>query len=145
MNLLLGERVIVGSDKGGLMLTTHRVRYTATERGNSESTAIFLEDVVYMGIRLKRYRWMIPVGVVAALAGLAGVEYGGGLLLVLGLGLIIAYFVTRSQDLIFASAADRIAVRYSKMTPETATFLLDSAETAKNDRFLGRIPGTVGG
>lgn len=142
MKLMDGERMVIGQETSdGLVVTSHRVRYTSQIWGSSSIQSIFLEDLSFVGIELVSYPVLLLIGGFALLAAvLAGMTdqplpvtaFG----LVVGGVLIASYFATRRQVLSFVSSGGRIELRMASLTWDSANLFIEMTEMAKNERAM---------
>ena len=146
MELLAGEAIVSESKIEHLTLTTHRVRYDQRTSGAARIVSITLDAVSSCGIISKSYPILLLLAVVASLLGLfllnTGPEEGNfrNLLFLGSLGLIIAYFATRTVALSISSSGESITVAASGVNPDMLIDFIDAVEQAKLN-YLGRVAG----
>jgi len=156
MTLLENEQVMFRTKRDDFLVTTHRVRDGAGDR----FTSIMLEDVCSVRVVRLSFRWLLYASIAAFLfAAYSGLRFvnaldsgqervldqaqtAGGVGLVVGLVLLIAFFITRYSAVEIASAGAVIDVTMSRVND--AAELVAALESAKNDRYMLLTKG-VGG
>jgi hypothetical protein len=124
-----GEKKIMESGNGELVLTTHRVRYDSKIMGKQTIVSMMLDEVCSCEMNYKSN---------AILVLLAGLSFLAGLYLPL-VGIVIAfvllaiYFITREQYLTISSAASAINVKVKGMKVELVKEFIDALESAKHE------------
>jgi len=142
MNLLPpNEQVLFQSPGGGLILTSHRIRYQMQVGGNSTLISIMLEEVASCGIARVRHTVLLAIAALSLILGtlvsLSSRGYGAFIVgFVLALVLIGIYFASRQQILVVASAGSTIRANVVDMEPETVIELINQLEFAKNSRYF---------
>lgn len=146
MKLLRDEKVLVESDRGKLVLTTHRVRYESRFWGRAEIISIMLEDVCSCQItQTSKPAWMYSACLVwlLALASLVVEPENIGLMsselhlvfwpaVVIGAMMAVVYASSRKQVLSVASAGMSIEVLMQGVGLEVGAQFVDSVAAAKN-------------
>jgi hypothetical protein len=137
------EQVLLKSPGGGLILTTHRVRYEVQSAGSGMLICIMLEEIVSCGIIRVQHPVLLVIAAISFLLGIVGWLYDassaagfGGILV--GLVLVGIFFATRQQLLALASAGATIRVNTAGMKAEMVTAFVDQVEFAKNARYFVR-------
>jgi len=131
MKLMNDEKKILESDKGQLVLTSHRVRFDASTTGQRKIVSIMLDELCSCELNYKSHIILILLAVLSVLFG-----FVGGLdAIVAGIiGAIvfaIAYFLTRKQMLSLSSAGAAINVEAKGMKSEDVKDFIDAVELAK--------------
>jgi hypothetical protein len=140
VNLMPGERVLLESDNGQLILTSHRVSFEASAAGMAEFTSIMLEELASCQITYTSKPILLVLAVLSVLVGAYFNTSRDSTPLVVGVIagalLVAAYFATRTQVISLASAGATIRAGTKGMSMETAKQFIDKAELAKNERYL---------
>jgi hypothetical protein len=131
MNLMNDEKNIIESDKGQLVLTSHRVRFDVSTAGQRKIVSIMLDELCSCELNYKSHIILILLAVLSVLFGFVG----GSDAIVAGIiGAIvfaIAYFLTRKQMLSLSSAGAVINVEAKGMKSEDVKDFIDAVELAK--------------
>jgi hypothetical protein len=147
MRLLDGENVLLESKSQALVLTTHRVRF---EQKSSVFTSIMLEQVCSVEGRREGIRSLAIIGLISlALALLVGyaesrIDPTGNFagwplsLALVGIALILLYFLARPKMIVIKSAGASIACSLGLLgQANLAEDFADAIESAKDGRFQG--------
>lgn len=139
--LISGESILQYSDNGLITLTTHRIRCQNKIWGESNFISIMLEKISSVQVIGNSYPMLLVVGILVGLVGLylasnqQNSSGGGMIAILLAVGFIIAYFVTKRNICIIASdGGNRIVFRTEGMDTETLIGMVDKIELAKNNR-----------
>ena len=160
MLLIPGETIIYGSAETEFVVTTHRVRVDTKSWGQAHVISIMLDELCSAELKyssqpllfLWAFLFLVFGGVGTLFIRSQGGDFGnllrfiplcGGL--VLAIGLVLWYFVTRHMSLVLASAGTSIAVDAMGLGVDRTKELMDTIETAKNYRYFqsGMIPPEV--
>jgi hypothetical protein len=140
VNLMPGEKVLLESDNGKLVLTSRRVSFEASAAGMAEFTSIMLEELASCQITHTSKPILLVLAVLSVLGGAYFNTSRDSTALVIGVIaavlFVIAYFVTRTQVISLASAGATIHAGTQGMSMDTARQFIDKAELAKNERYL---------
>lgn len=135
-NPIPNEKVLYKSDGYSLVLTTHRIRH---DRG-SEVTSIMLEELRSCEMLYTSKLRFLIIGALLVLIGLGGIAKAQGdifwLGLIIGLFLIMAYFLSRKSVLQLCSGGAAITYGIDGKSKDVAMKIIDSVEAAKNERYL---------
>lgn len=139
-SLLPSEQILLESGGKTLTLTTHRVRYDSQRMGGGEIISIMLDELSSCAmIRRSKPILLILAGAFLLISLYLYNQYQqslgtfGFLVVVV---LVIMYFVTRRQVIELASAGASIRVNTSGMSILAVRGFIDTAEAAKNSRYL---------
>ena len=131
MKLMNDERKILESDKGQLVLTSHRVRFDASVVGQRKIVSIMLDEICSCELNYKSHIILILLAVLSVIFGFVG----GSDAIVAGIvGAIVfavAYFLTRKQMLSLSSAGAAINVEAKGVKSEDIKGFIDAVELAK--------------
>ena len=147
ISLLPNEQVLLESGGKTLILTTHRVRYDSQRMGGGEIISIMLDELASCAmIRRSKPVLLIFAGMLLLISLYFYNQYQQslgtfGFLLVAVL--IVMYFVTRRQVIELDSAGASIRVNTSGMSVLAVRGFIDTAEEAKNGRYLSGSTNTV--
>ena len=142
MNLLPDETILRETSGKTLAITTHRVRHSTQAMGSAVIRSIMLEELASCALFKTSQPLLLVFAGVVVLIGLLGaavVGDGAGifiLCLVIAGVLVLAYFLTQQQVIAFASAGTTIRINAGGMKLETAKDFIETAEQAKNARYL---------
>jgi hypothetical protein len=145
--LLPGEHLVTQSHDRLVTVTSHRVLYHTGFSSNSRYTSITLDAVSSCGLTTTSQPLLFVLGILAIIGGLAMInEKGVGPVgLVVGLFLIVLYFVTHSAALLICSnGGERITLPAPGSQRAALLALLsavDEAKIAAADRGLGVAAG----
>ena len=147
MELLPGESVVSASDIEYLTLTTHRVRFDGKASGIRLITSITLDAVSSCSVVSKSYPLLLLVAVIVGGFGVLQLTQGAndqdsmyvtyGLLLG-GVALIVAYFLTRAVEFAISSPRQAITISARGIAPDILVAFVDKVEEAKL-RYLGKV------
>lgn len=138
--LLKGEELISQSANNVVTLTTHRIRYNATNSSQSHLVSMMLEKVSSCETRYQSWPVLLVLGAVAILLGAFSLQRLGGpevpgLAIVVGLVFIVAYFTTRKHIVSIASdGGSRIGFVTTGLKREAVVAFVNGIEKAKNER-----------
>ena len=124
MNLLPDERVLLESDNGEFILTTHRARFEAKRQGQAQVTSILLDQISSSEIR------HASKPILLMFAFLFAITVIGGLLF------LLAYLWSRRQVISLASYGATINLETRGMSLQAAKDFINDVESAKNARYL---------
>jgi hypothetical protein len=141
VNLMPGEKVLIQSDNGKLVLTSHRVRFEARVSGRAKFTSIMLEGLVSCQITYTSAPILLWLALLSLPVGAYFNTARDNTSVIVGLIaaalFVLGYFVTRTRVLSLASAGGAtIDVGTKGMSMDTAKQFIDKAESAKNERYL---------
>lgn len=137
MDLMQGEKMLLESDNGELVLTSHRVRYENNRMAYGRITSIMLDSLTSCEIAyVNQPLWLFLAAIIALLTlsqmnDINGSSFMGGMLI--AAFFVGVYSLTRRQALSLASPSASIKVNISGMSTETAKRFIDTAEKAKAD------------
>ena len=130
IQLLAGEQIVLDSEL--LTLTTNRVRYQSTAFGSSELISITLDSVSSCALTTKSYPILFLVAAVLLGVGFILTSDIRVFFLILGLGVIISYFMSRQAAVsIDSNGGRRILVSVKKMKSEAVIEFIDTLEHQK--------------
>lgn len=148
MELLPGEKILLESDNGSLVLTTHRVRYEKNVSGLAHTISIMLDQIASCEMRATSHPELL---IFAAFSFVGGIVLGmssapyseaGPVLTVGGIGLAVAlavlYLCSKTQSIALSSAAASIQLYTTGMSIGEARNFIDKVEEAKNHRQLAQ-------
>ncbi|PYP83332.1 MAG: hypothetical protein DMG65_24625 [Candidatus Angelobacter sp. Gp1-AA117] len=143
MDTLPGEKLLLESDNGKLLLTTHRVRFAAVTWGNSRFTSIMLEEVSSCEITLLSHPRLLALALlffivmVYARSAFYVQRFSIGVEDLILPGILVAlYLATRRRVISLRSAGVAIHVPITRMSAGTAMEFIGAVEGAKNERYL---------
>jgi len=143
MNLLPNETILRESSGKSLALTTHRIRFQTETFGSAQVQSIMLEELASCALVKTSQPLLLVLAGLCFLVGLvfagsAGRDSGGVLIISLIIAgvFVLAYFASQQQVIAFASAGTTIRVNTKGMKLEIAKDFIDTAEQAKNARYL---------
>lgn len=143
MELLAGEATISEANFEGLTLTSNRVRYDQRTVGEARIVSITLDAVSSCGVVSKSHPILLLLAILTVLFGAFLLSAGGeersipnGLILV-GVVLAIAYFLTREVVLSISSPGESITVSARGLEPDVLIGFIDAVEQAKL-KYLGK-------
>ena len=142
VNLMAGEKVLLESEAGTLILTTHRIRHQTESFGYARIISIMLEELASCAMARTSYPLFLVLAALCAAGGLL-ISVGNrgdaaplGLGLVLALILVVLFLASRQEIISLASAGATIRVSTRSMKRGAARDFLDATEAAKNARYL---------
>ena len=151
MYLIPGETVIYGSSEAGFVVTSHRVRIDSKGWGQAQVTSIMLEELCSSEVKYSSQPLLFVLAGLILLLGVAGTIWAytrqvSGLLsllryvpvcggLMIAMGSVFLYFMTRRLTLVLASAGASIALDSMRLGMATTKQLIDTIESAKDYRF----------
>lgn len=141
LKLMDGERIICGAGTP-LCLTTHRVHSERADFGSEGADQIFLEHVSYQALSMSSRPVYLVFAGLAVFLGVFGIfssdDRGFPALAILGfsvaIGFVIAYFVTRRQELVIASSGGSLRLAASSIPRDTLDWFLGQLALAKESR-----------
>jgi divalent metal cation (Fe/Co/Zn/Cd) transporter len=131
MKLMNDERKILESDKGQLVLTSHRVRFDASAAGQRNLGSIMLDELCSCELNYKSHLILILLALLSIIFGFVG---GADTILAGAIGAIVfpvAYFLTKKQILSLSSAGGAINIEAKGMKSEDVKDFIDAVELAK--------------
>ena len=132
MKLMDNEKRILESDKGQLVLTTHRVRFDASTAGQRKIVSIMLDELSSCELNYKSYIILLLLAVLSVIFGFAGGALGTIIAGIVGAVVFVAaYMLTRKQMLSLSSAGGTIDVEARGMKSEDIKDFIDATERAK--------------
>jgi hypothetical protein len=142
MNLLTDEKTLMEGDNKQVVLTTHRIRQENVEWGKLNLISLSLEHVTSCEYSRKSKPGLLVGGLLLLGFAFAASDTGGqqmvGGLGLMGLILIVAYFMTIKRGLIISSPSARIIVDTKGMKDDNIKSFIDKLEVAKNERLKAR-------
>ena len=146
MKMLKGEKVLLESTNGVLVLTTHRVRHNWDQ---SCFTSTLLEEVCSIELTSFRFLWLMVLGLAVFGAGMVtyyrDVTARGPaeVIIMVGVLLVIAYFMVQRRVLAIESAGAAIKCPVSLFARGSLSEdFAHALEAAKDERYrLRSIPG----
>lgn len=143
MDIFPGERLLLESDNGKLLLTSHRVRFTMNTWSISRFTSIMLEQITSCEITVLSYPRLLALALlylgvtIYARAAFSSLPFLFGIDdLILPAILVLIYFATRRKVISLHSAGASIRIPITRMNAGTAMEFISTLETAKNERYL---------
>ena len=142
MNLLPNETILRESSGKTFVITTHRVRHSTQATGSASVRSIMLEELASCSLIKTSQPLLLILAAIVGLIGLltAGSSRDGAGILILCLViagvLVLAYFLSQQLVVAFASAGATIRINAGRMKLEDAKDFIDTAEQAKNTRYL---------
>jgi hypothetical protein len=156
MTLLDGEKVLLETEAGDLVVTTHRVRHGSQK---SEYTSIMLEEICSVEVTRKARPWMLIAAwtllvatllwvarlgflfnAAATLDAIAEYERSARRALIYGGTMsgffFMAYFWIRYRVVVLASAGAKIEWVVERLGPDYVAGCVDQVEAARNERLL---------
>jgi hypothetical protein len=135
-----GETPLVTSDAGVLSLSNYRVKFDAQTRGASKFVSIPLDTVSSCGLVTRSFPTLLIIAAAIVLLAFTQQEttthYA---FLFVGIGFILAYFVTRAGVITISSAGgESIVVPAKGMSRDQILYFLESVTEAKL-KFTGKI------
>ena len=135
MEMVAGEKVLLQSNEGSIVLTTHRVRFSAETGGQGQTVSMTLDAVASCGLVTKSYPLLLVIAGFLSIAALLAALRGEGGIAVMGFLFaavpVVAYFVTREVVLeIRSMGGDKIQVAM-KAKHEAVIPFVDAVENAK--------------
>jgi len=129
--------MLLESDTGEFVLTTHKVRLTARRFGQASVKSIMLEELTGCEIKYVSKPWLLI---------LAGIALVGGLLIgegsaptfgvVVAVVAVVAYFSLRHQAVLLSSPSVKINLSVKGMSLDGAVEMIDKVESAKHERTV---------
>lgn len=125
------EKKILESDKGQLVLTSHRVRFDESTAGQRKIVSIMLDELCSCELNYKSHIVLILLAFLSVVLGFIGGSdaIAGGI--IGAIVFAIAYFLTRKQMLSLSSAGAAINVEAKGMKTEAIKDFIDAVELAK--------------
>ena len=125
------EQTLFESPGGGLVLTTHRVRYEVQAGGSSALISIMLDEVASCGVARVQQVILLALAAISLIGGAfvsmtsngSGVPFTVGA--VIALVLVGVYFASREQVLVIASAGATIRANMVNMDPDIVSDFID--------------------
>ncbi len=142
LDLMPGEKVLLQSEAGTLILTTHRIRHQTEAFGYARIISIMLEELASCAMVRTSYPLFLVLAALCVAGGfLITVANRGdaaplGLGFVLALILVVLFLASRQEIVSLASAGATIRVSTRSMKRGEAKDFLDATESAKNVRYL---------
>ncbi|KAA9327224.1 hypothetical protein F0P96_18500 [Hymenobacter busanensis] len=139
--LLDGEELIRHTPNNVVVLTTHRLRYSAANSSHSRLVSMMLDKVSSCEVRYESQPGLWVIGSLFAILGgmalFAGgtIQLFGVLAIVLGLVLIVAYLSTRRHIVsITSDGGTRIGFETKGLKREAVIAFVNEIEKAKTER-----------
>jgi len=142
VNLMPGEKVLLQSEAGTLILTTHRIRHQTESFGYARIISIMHEELASCAMLRTSYPVFLVLAALCAAGGLLITVANRGDAAPLGLGLLLAlilvvlFLASRQEVVSLASSGATIRVSTRSMKRGAAKDFLDAIEAAKNARYL---------
>ena len=142
LQLMPDERVLLQSEGGTLILTTHRVRHQTESFGYARIISIMLEELASCAMLRTSFPLFLVLAALCAAGGLLLTVANRGDAAPLGLGLVLAlilvvlFLASRQEIVSLASAGATIRVSTRSMKKDESRHFLDATEAAKNERYL---------
>ena len=140
--LMPDEKVVLQSEAGTLILTTHRIRHQTESFGDARIISIMLEELASCAMARTSYPLFLVLAALCAAVGLLLTVANRGDAAPLGIGLVLAlifiilFFSSRQEIISLASAGATIRVSTSSMKKGESKHFIDTTESAKNERYL---------
>ena len=131
MKLMNDEKKILESDKGQLVLTSHRVRFDASTAGQRKIVSIMLDELCSCELNYKSHIILILLAALSVLFGFVGGSHAIVAGIIGAIVFAIVYFLTRKQMLSLSSAGAVINVEAKGMKPKDVKDFIDAVELAK--------------
>jgi hypothetical protein len=151
MYILPGETILYGSPEAGFVITSHRIRIDSKSWGQAQVTSIMLEELCSAEVKYSSQPLLFVLAFLLLLLGGASTIWAytrqvSGILsllrliplcsgMLLALGLVFIYFMSRRLTLVLASAGASIVLDGMRLGMETTRQLIDTIESAKDYRF----------
>ena len=138
--LLKGEELISQSANNVVILTTHRIRYNATNSAQSHLVSMMLEKVSSCESRYQSWPVLLVLGVLAVLlGGFSLFQFGGQQMaapaIAVGFVLVVAYFASRKHVISISSdGGSRIGFETKGLKREAVVSFINGIEKAKTER-----------
>lgn len=145
--MLAGEQVLVEAENGALTLTTQRIRVRSQHFGTAYFGSVMLDQVASCEVARRSYPVFLVIAACAVLFGiLVGFwtrEPGTGISIgvLVAVGCLLAYLLTRRMTLAFASAGATLHIDF-RMSLASAIEFIDAVEAARADYVKGAGYGT---
>ncbi len=135
-----GEKQLIASDTGILSLSNYRVKFDVQTRGTSKFISIPLDAVSSCGLVTRSFSVLLVIAAAAILLAFTQHEIANRYALwFVGLGFIVAYFITRSGVITISPSGDEsIVVPAKGMSREQILYFLESVTEARL-KFTGKI------
>ena len=132
----MDEQILLESDTGEFILTTHKVRLTARRFGRAAVKSIMLREVTGCEIKYVSKPWLLILAVTAVIGGmLIGEESVSILGFAVAAVATVAYFVLRHQAVVLSSPSVKINLSVKGMSLNSAIDMVDKVESAKYKRM----------
>lgn len=139
MRVISGEKILLESDNGEAILTSHRVRFEAKKWGRAHLISIMLEELCSCEIRYASKPVLLILAALSVIGGIASKSYEGLILgIIISLILAVTFFLSRRQIISLASGSATIKLRTTRMGLEAAKQFIDQVEEAKSQRYALR-------
>lgn len=137
MKLFPDENIIQESDKGSIVLTTHRIYQEEKKFGSHNTKSIMLEHITSCETKkINYYRYLILslFGIIIALIG-NGDDFIFLSFILFLLGLLL-FYITKKSLINIASPTSTIVVNAKKLKRRNINDFVDMIENAKHKRLL---------
>ena len=125
------EKKILESDKGQLVLTSHRVRFDKSTAGQRKIVSITLDELCSCELNYKSHIVLILLAVLSVILGFIGGSNAIAVGIIGAIVFAIAYSLTRKQVLSLSSAGAVINVETKGMKTKDIKDFIDAVELAK--------------
>ncbi|MCU7927220.1 MAG: hypothetical protein KZQ97_12360 [Candidatus Thiodiazotropha sp. (ex Dulcina madagascariensis)] len=127
MKVMNDERKILESDKGQLVLTSHRLRFDASTAGQRKIVSIMLDELCSCELNYKSHIILILLAVLSVIFSFVGGSDAIAAGIIGEIVFAVAYFLTRKQMLSLSSAGAAINVEAKGMKSEDIKWKLSQA------------------
>ena len=136
--LFPGESVVSYADGTGVTLTTHRICIQEKEPGRSYHHAIMLEQITACEKHTSSNGPLLILSLltffIAIMAGSARIRDAAAALII-GVVLLLAYFLTRKKQITIASHDTNLNINVTTMTTSTIADFVDKVQQTRNNRI----------
>lgn len=133
----MNEQILLESDTGEFVLTTHKVRFKARQFGQASVKSIMLQELTGCEIKYVSKPWLLILAAIALIGGLLiGNESTVTLGVVVAVGAVAAYFRFRHQAVVLSSPSVKLNLSVKGMSLDSAVEMVDKVESAKHERMI---------
>jgi hypothetical protein len=139
LTLFPGESVVSYTDGSGVTLTTHRISKQEKEPGKSYHRDIMLEHITSCEEHTSLNGLLLILSLfaffIAVTAGLERIRDAVAALII-GVALLLAYFLTRKKQITIASHDTKMNINVSTMSKSSIAAFADKVQQTKNNRIV---------
>jgi len=139
LQLLPNEQIITQSSNNAVILTTHRIYYEYSKKGNSNNQSIMLKDIITCNYRFSSQIIFLIFAGICLIGGFLGILNNDIHILrtlIVTTIFIALYLMTRLKYIIITSKNNKMKIRLEGMKKEQVKVFINKIEQARNNKNI---------